>query len=67
MVKSGDRNIEKQYIYLGKQAKCARATEDTGTFLETHRDAGSGLNGADRWKMGSLGTWIILKINSDNS
>ena len=47
MVKGGNRNIGKQYINLGEQAKCGRAMGTTGTFLDTHRGAGPGLEGAD--------------------
>lgn len=55
MVKRGNRNMGKQYMNPGEQAKCRRAMGTTGTFLATHRGVGPGLEGADGWKMGSLG------------
>ena len=55
MVKRGNRNMGKQYMNLGEQAECRRAMGTTGTFLATHRGVSPGLEGADGWKMGSLG------------
>lgn len=48
MVKGGNRNRRKLYMYLGKQAKCGRAMDATGTFLDTYRGAGPSVGGADR-------------------
>lgn len=35
-------------MYLGKQAKCGRAMDAIGTFLDTYRGAGPSVDGADR-------------------